>query len=77
MITEEISYEAGGLPMKGLARLEGDGRWPAILVAHESFGLSQHTRDVSVRFRYDAAADQHSWQTAKAFLADALAAATH
>ena len=50
MIIEEISYEAGDQSFKGLlARPIGDGPWPAILVAHESFGLAQHTRDVAVR----------------------------
>jgi dienelactone hydrolase len=50
MVTEEIPYEAGGMSFKGLlARPAGDGPWPAILVAHESFGLAQHTRDVAVK----------------------------
>jgi dienelactone hydrolase len=50
MLTEEIDYKAGTTVLKGsLTSPGGTGRKPALLIAHEAPGLSQHTRDIAVR----------------------------
>jgi dienelactone hydrolase len=46
MPTEEIAYSADGVEMQGfLATPAGGGRGPAVLVAHEAPGLTDHCRD--------------------------------
>jgi dienelactone hydrolase len=50
MLSEEIDYKAGTIVLKGfLAAPGGAGLKPALLIAHEAPGLSQHTRDIAVR----------------------------
>ena len=46
MAAEEIAYSADGAEMRGfLATPGGRGRGPAVLVAHEAPGLTDHCRD--------------------------------
>jgi dienelactone hydrolase len=50
MLSEEIDYKAGTIVLKGfLAAPGGAGLKPALLIAPEAPGLSQHTRDIAVR----------------------------
>ncbi len=45
----EFPGETGAVPAF-LARPPGKGRWPAVIVIHEIFGLVDHTKDVARRF---------------------------
>lgn len=43
--TREVSYDVDGLNMVAhLARPEGEGRWPAVLVGHDGVGLDDYQR---------------------------------
>jgi len=50
MPAREVAYSADGADMLGfLATPDGGGRGPAVLVAHEAPGLTDHCRDVARR----------------------------
>lgn len=43
--TREVTYEADGLTMVGhLARPDGEGPWPAVLIGHDGIGLEDYQR---------------------------------
>lgn len=43
--TSEITYDADGLTMVGqLARPDGEGPWPAVLIGHDGIGLHEYQR---------------------------------
>jgi dienelactone hydrolase len=43
--TREVTYDADGLTMIGhVARPDGDGPWPAVLIAHDGIGLNDFQR---------------------------------
>lgn len=51
LITQEISFKSGGQKVPGyLARPQGDGKFPGIIILHDIFGVSDHARDVARRF---------------------------
>jgi carboxymethylenebutenolidase len=51
MITETITLTNAESPMDAfLARPEGDGPFPAVIVVQEAFGVNDHIRDVCRRF---------------------------
>jgi dienelactone hydrolase len=51
IVTKDIEYEADGRVMIGrMALPEGNGRRPAVLIAHEGPGLDDHQRDRVSRF---------------------------
>ena len=51
MTTTDIAYEAGGSTMVGrLALPDGDGKRPAILIAHEGNGLDDYQKERAERF---------------------------
>jgi carboxymethylenebutenolidase len=50
IIVEDVSFPGDGLTVLGyLARPQGEGPFPAILVAHENRGLTPHIEDVTRR----------------------------
>jgi carboxymethylenebutenolidase len=50
-ITQTISYSSGNRQVEGyLARPEGEGPFPAVVVIHEIFGLNENIREVAERF---------------------------
>ncbi len=50
LVVDTVSYEVGGAPMSGyLARKQGDGKCPGVLVIHENRGLNPHIKDVARR----------------------------
>ena len=66
--TTEISYDADGLTMAAhLARPNGDGRWPAVLIAHDGVGLDDYQRsradDLAAHGYVALAMDFHGGQT--------------
>lgn len=45
IVTREVTYDADGLTMVAhLARPEGDGPWPAVLIGHDGIGLDDYQR---------------------------------
>lgn len=49
--TELVELPANGAPMPGfLARPEGDGPFPGVIVVQEWWGLDDHIKDVAQRF---------------------------
>jgi carboxymethylenebutenolidase len=67
LATGTASYDAAGTRMTGtLARLEGGGRRPAVIVIHENRGLNPHIQDVARRLAVEGFL---------AFAVDALSAA--
>ena len=49
--TEMVVFEGPSGPVPAfLAKPEGSGPWPAVVVIHEIFGLVDHTKDVANRF---------------------------
>ncbi len=45
MMTREVTYDADGLTMVGhLARPDGEGPWPAVLLGHDGVGLDDFQR---------------------------------
>lgn len=48
---EDVTFTSGeGVIQAYLAKPQGDGPWPGIIVIHEAFGLVEHIRDVARRF---------------------------
>jgi carboxymethylenebutenolidase len=48
---EMVEFQSNGSPMPGyLARPEGDGPFPGVIVVQEWWGLDDHIRDVACRF---------------------------
>src|SRR5699024_8788399 len=44
--TSEVTYVADGLTMVAhLARPDGEGPWPAVLIGHDGIGLHEYQRD--------------------------------
>ena len=51
ILTERVSFPANGEEMPGyLARPEGDGPFPGVIVVQEWWGLDDHIQDVCRRF---------------------------
>jgi carboxymethylenebutenolidase len=49
--TQDITFSSDGFPLKGyLARPKAPGKYPAVIILHEAFGLVEHERDVARRF---------------------------
>ncbi|MBO0882419.1 MAG: dienelactone hydrolase family protein [Mycobacterium sp.] len=45
IVTREVSYDVDGLTMSAhLARPDGDGPWPAVLIGHDGIGLDNYQR---------------------------------
>jgi dienelactone hydrolase len=45
ILTREVTYEADGLTMVAhLARPDGEGRWPVVLIGHDGIGLDDYQR---------------------------------
>ena len=45
IVTREVGYDADGLTMVGhLARPDGEGPWPAVLIGHDGIGLHDYQR---------------------------------
>ncbi len=56
--TELVELPASGAPMPGfLARPEGDGPFPGVIVVQEWWGLDAHIKDVAQRFAREGFAD--------------------
>src|SRR5688572_7484963 len=51
VVTENLVLPNGANAL--LARPNKPGRYPALLVLHEIYGIVQHSRDVAVRFAAD------------------------
>jgi len=50
-ITQTISFPSGAAQLAGyLARPEGSGPFPGVIVIHEAFGLNEHIKDICRRF---------------------------
>jgi len=50
-ITQTISFPSGAAQLAGyLARPEGSGPFPGVIVIHEAFGLNENIKDISRRF---------------------------
>ena len=50
-VAQSVSYQSGTRQLDGyLARPEGDGPFPAVVVIHEAFGLNEHIKDIARRF---------------------------
>src|SRR5690242_19946240 len=46
-----VSYSSGSARLEGfLARPEGDGPFPAVVVIHEIYGLNENIKDIAQRF---------------------------
>jgi carboxymethylenebutenolidase len=46
-----VTFSSGGTPIQGyLARPRAPGRYPAVMIAHENAGTSEHYQDVARRF---------------------------
>jgi carboxymethylenebutenolidase len=51
MITQDVSFPAGKRNLNGyLARPDGVGPFPGILVIHEAYGLNENIKDITRRF---------------------------
>ena len=51
LIEQSIVYQSGNRQINGyLARPEGEGLFPGIVVIHEAFGLNENIKDVTRRF---------------------------
>jgi carboxymethylenebutenolidase len=51
VVEQSISYKSGNHQLDGyLARPEGDGLFPGIIVIHEAFGLTENIKDIARRF---------------------------
>jgi carboxymethylenebutenolidase len=51
LVTQMVSYQSGNAHHEAyLARPEGTGPFPAILVIHEIFGLNENIKDIARRF---------------------------
>jgi len=49
--TQNLTFSSGGVQLKGyLARPEGDGPFPGVVIIHEIFGLNDNIRDIARRF---------------------------
>lgn len=49
--TDSISFPSGATQLAGyLARPEGSGPFPGVIVIHEAFGLNENIKDVARRF---------------------------
>ncbi len=50
-VAQSVSYQSGTRQLNGyLARPEGDGPFPAVVVIHEAFGLNENIKDIARRF---------------------------
>jgi carboxymethylenebutenolidase len=48
---QEVSFQSGNRQLEGyLARPEGDGPFPGIVVIHEAYGLNENMKDIARRF---------------------------
>lgn len=51
LITEDVSFSSEGRTLEGyLARPEGEGPFPGVVVIHEAFGLNANIRSIAERF---------------------------
>ena len=50
-VAQMISFQSGNRQLEGyMARPEGDGPFPGIVVIHEIFGLNENMKDITRRF---------------------------
>ena len=50
-VAQMTSFQSGSRQLEGyMARPEGDGPFPSIVVIHEIFGLNDNMKDISRRF---------------------------
>ena len=50
-VTQMTTYQSESRQLEGyLARPEGEGPFPAIVVIHEAYGLNENIKDISRRF---------------------------
>jgi carboxymethylenebutenolidase len=53
-VAQMTSFQSGSHQLEGyMARPEGDGLFPSIVVIHEIFGLNDNMKDISRRFADD------------------------
>ena len=51
LTAQEVSFQSGNRQLEGyLARPEGDGPFPGIVVIHEAYGLNENMKDIARRF---------------------------
>jgi carboxymethylenebutenolidase len=51
LATQEVSYTSEGTRIAGyLARPRENGKYPGLMILHDIFGVSDHARDVALRF---------------------------
>ena len=68
-VAQMTSFQSGSRQLEGyLARPEGDGSFPGIVVIHEIFGLNDTTKN------YNESAAQDSWRRVLVFFEEHLAA---
>lgn len=68
VVTREVTYDADGLTMVGhLARPDGKGPWPTVLIGHDGVGLDDYQRgradDLAQRGYLTLAMDYHAGRT--------------
>ncbi len=50
-VEQTISFQSGNRRLEGyLARPEGDGPFPGVVIIHEAFGLNENIKDIARRF---------------------------
>jgi carboxymethylenebutenolidase len=50
-VAQTVSFHSGGRQLEGyMARPEGDGPFPGVVVIHEIFGLNENIKDIARRF---------------------------
>ena len=50
-VAQMTSFQSGSRQLEGyMARPEGDGPFPGIVIIHEIFGLNENMKDISCRF---------------------------
>ena len=51
LVTEMTTFQSESRQLEGyLARPEGEGPFPGIVVIHEAYGLNENIKDISRRF---------------------------
>jgi dienelactone hydrolase len=68
-----VSFQSGNRQLEGyLARIEGEGPFPALVLIHEASGLNENMD--TLKDVYNEAAAQDSWERVLAFFGERLGA---